>query len=208
MLQAGEGFHAHVAALDRPLSSICSQQQRTAAAPSNAAVTPKRVEKIRVAIDTMQYRTYNEHSYSSEATMATGTLAEDVHAMAQQCLVRHFRDGDEGIRTAQRELKRLEGWLEGCLAINPERRLYDDDLDRACLHTVRLLGSIARLQGRQVASALALNGSARMAAAASRVVRAGSAVVRRNPKPRRPHGSRRSCARKLTLTPCPLGSGC
>ena len=88
--------------------------------------------------------------------MMTGTLAGDVHARAQQCLVQHFDDGDEGIRTAQAELKRLQGWIDACPARNPERRLYDDDLDRACLHTTRLLGSIARLQGRQVASALAL----------------------------------------------------
>jgi hypothetical protein len=87
----------------------------------------------------------------------TGTLAGDLHARAQQCLVQHFEDGDAGIRAAQRELKRLEGWLEAWIAKYPAGRLFDDDIDRACLHTTRLLGVIARLQGRQAASALALS---------------------------------------------------
>jgi hypothetical protein len=89
-----------------------------------------------------------------------------------QYLVQQFEIAGRCIGRAEHELQRLEGWL----ATHPAERLYDDDLDRACMHTARLIGAIARMQAQQVASALAL---ARLGAAGE-------------PKPRGPggHGGR------------------
>src|SRR6202008_5031572 len=77
----------------------------------------------------------------------------DLQARSRECLAEQFAVADRCIQAAERELERLQGWG----ATPPAERLYDDDLDRACMHTARLIGAIARAQGRQVASALALH---------------------------------------------------
>jgi hypothetical protein len=80
------------------------------------------------------------------------TQPEAVDGIVRQHLVHQFAVADRCIEAAEREMQRLQGWV----ATHPAERLWDDDLDRACMHTTRLIGAIARAQGRQVASALAL----------------------------------------------------